>query len=413
MPLPGVLRMNKPRLDLMPSAAERWMTCPASPRFCLENADKIPLDLSSKFSQEGNTAHEVAAAFLQDREPNPANCPTPITPEMRMHGFDYADYVLGLRAEGAGMSKLLVEQKQSLWYYEGRNAIVDAAVINPDSLHIVDYKYGAGVAVSPVENLQTTIYAYQAGHKLDLPLDFPVFSHIYQPRNRESDSPAKVWQTTVRDIGERAGRIAAQAIIIQINNDTKGNPLPFVPSEKACRWCPAKAFCPAREQEMLDGLEPIVVSEPPKALPMPSALPPEQLAAILRHKSSVEKWLKDVQEYATSRAIEGHDIPGHKLVLSKGGHRFWKDEKKAAELLMKSTVLKREEVIEESVKSPAAIEKLIGKKKFSAELTALVGKPEGNPVLAPLDDPRESCAITAASEFVPLSDEALDRLDDY
>lgn len=398
-----------PRLDLMPSAADRWTTCAASPRFILENAHLIPEDLSSKFSLEGNTAHEVAAAFLQDREPDPKNCPTPIDADMRMHGFDYADYVQSLRKPG---SKLLVEQKQPLWYYEGRNAIVDAAVINPDSLHIVDFKYGAGVAVSPVENLQTTIYAYQVGHKLTLPLDFPVFSHIYQPRNRESDSPEKVWQTTIGDIAERAGRISAQATIIQINNETKGNPLPFAPSEKACRWCPAKAFCPAREHEMLSDFEPLVVKEP-ETLPMPAALSIEQLAAVLRHGKKIQKWVDDAFEYATERLKEGHEIPGFKLVLSKGGHRFWKDEKRAAELLVLSTILSRKEVVEEKVKSVAAIEKLIGKKKFSAELTALIGKPEGSPQLAPADDPRESCAITAATEFVALTDEALDRLDDY
>ena len=329
---------------------------------------------------------------------------------MRMHAWDYADYVQSLRTEGAGMSKLLVEQKQPLWYYPGRNAIVDAAVINPDSLHIVDFKYGAGVAVSPVENLQTIIYAYQIAAPLGLPLDFPVFSHIYQPRNRESDSPVKTWQTTAGEIATLAGQIEGKARIILINNETKGNPLPFVPSEKACRWCPAKTFCPTREKEMLDGFEDLTVAE---VLPMPSALPVERLAAVLKHKSNIEKWLNDALEYATDRMKEGHTIPGFKLVLSKGGHRFWTDEKKAAELLVKTTVLKREEVVEESTISVAAAEKLIGKKKFSAELTALIGKPAGSPTVAPADDPRESLLLDAANEFEALTDEALDRLEDY
>lgn len=397
----------------MPSAADRWMSCSASPRFCLENAHLIPEDLSSKFSKEGNTAHEVAAAYLQDRPPNPDNCPTPIDAEMRLHGFYYADYVQSLRTEGAGLSKLIVEQKSPLWYYEGRNAVVDAAVINPDSLHIVDYKYGAGVAVSPFQNRQMVIYGRQTAGSLSLPPEFPVFLHIYQPRNRESDEPVKVWQTTWSEVYLLSEEIADHAQVIQINHRTQGQPLDFAPSEKACRWCPAKAFCPAREKEMLDGLEPLVVTEPPKALPMPAALLPAQLAAILKHKSNVEKWLKDVAEYATERLKEGHEIPGFKLVLSKGGHRFWRDPKKAAELLVQSTVLKREEVIEESVISVAAAEKLIGKKKFNTELTALIGKPEGNPVLAPLDDPREECRVRAETEFTVLSDEQLDRLDDF
>lgn len=405
-----------PRLDLMPSACDRWMVCAASPRFCLENAHLIPADLSSKFSQEGTTAHEIAAAFLQDRAPDPKNCPTPADAEMRMHAWEYAEYVLGLRTGGAGLSKLIVEQKQGLWFYEGRNAVVDAAVINPDSLHIIDLKYGAGVAVSPERNYQTSIYARQIVHheKLNLPLDFPVFSHIYQPRNRESDEPAKVWQTTWDEIKTITDEIADHAQVIQINNRTKSSFLQFAPSEKACRWCPAKSFCSARQAEMLDGIEALaIIDDEIQKLPPVTALPVTQLAAVLKHKPSIEKWLKDAETYALARMLEGHTIPGSKVVLSKGGHRFWRDPKKAAELLVKTTVLKRAEVVEETTISPAAAEKLIGKKKFSAELTALIGKPAGSPTVAPSDDKRESCVLTGATEFTDLSDVQLDRLEDY
>lgn len=400
----------------MPSAADRWTTCMASPRFCLENADLIPADLSSKFSQEGTTAHEVAAAYLQDREPNPENCPTPIDGDMRMHGFDYAEYVQGLKTEGAGLSKLLVEQKQPLWFYPGRNAIVDAAVINPDSLHIIDYKYGAGVVVSPVENLQATIYAYQiaVGIERDLPIDFPVTIHIFQPRGRENGgTPAHIWETTIGEIAVKAGIIAGKAEIIRINNETKGNPLTFVPSEKACRWCPAKAFCPARQSDMLDGIEALDTIEQPKPLPLPSALPIEQLAAVLKHGKKIKKWIDDAEEYALSRMLEGHQVPGQKLVMSRGGNRYWADPKKAAELLLKTTVLSRKEVIEEKTISPSAAEKLVGKKKFSAELEGLITRNPGAPELAPESDKRESCLVSAATEFVALTDTQLDRLDDY
>jgi len=402
-----------PRLDLMPSAADRWMVCSASPRFCLENAELIPADLSSKFSQEGTSAHEIAAALLQDREPNPDALPHPVDGEMRMHAWEYAEYVQGLRAPGARASKLIVEQKQALWFYEGRNAVVDAAVINPGNLHIVDLKYGAGVAVSPERNFQTSIYARQVVHheKLDLPLDFPIFSHIYQPRNRESLSPAKVWQTTWGEIKEITDEIEDHASVIQINNKVKGAPLDFFPSEKTCRWCPARPFCPAREKEMLDGLEPLVVTEPPKPLPMPAALPIEQVVAVLKHKKNIEKWLADVEAYAQSRLSEGHDVPGYKLVKGKDGNRYWSDEKKAAELLVKGTILKRNEVIEESVISVAAAEKLLGKNKLPADVTALIARPPGKPTIAPADDPRTELTVRAENEFVAIRD--FDELDEY
>lgn len=416
LPLPGgkVLRMAKPRLDLMPSAADRWMTCMASPRFVLENAHLIPADLSSKFSKEGNTAHEVAAAFLQNREPDPANCPTPIDAEMRMHGWEYAQYVESLKTGGVGMTKLIVEQKKELWFSPGRNAVVDAAVVNPESLHIIDYKYGAGVPVSPVENLQTTIYAYQIAAPLNLPLDFPIFSHIYQPRCRGNEgSPAHVWETIAGNIATIAGKIEAKARIIQINNEVKGNPLEFAPSEKACRWCPAKGFCPAREKDALDSFEPLALAEPPAPLPMPSALLPEQLAAVLRHKKKIVAWFNDAEEYAAARMLEGHDIPGYKMVRGRDGNRYWSDPQKAAKLLIDTTILKRNEVIEESVASVATIEKLLGKNKLSAEVTALIARPEGKPTIAPADDKRESVTIKAENEFEVLTDEKLDRLEDY
>lgn len=403
-----------PRLDLMPSAADRWTTCMASPRFCLENADLIPADLSSKFSQEGTTAHEVAAAYLQDRQPNPENCPTPIDADMRMHGWDYAEYVQGLRHPDPGMSKLIVEQKNGLWYYPGRNAVVDAAVINPDSLHIVDYKYGAGVVVSPVENLQATIYAWQILRPLDVEMDFPVTVHIYQPRARDNgDTPVHIWETTATDIAVRAGVIEGKADIIRINNETKGNPLAFAPSEKACRWCPAKAFCPARQADMLDGLEALDVVEAPNALPLPSALLMKQLIAALNHGKTIKKWIDDVEAYAQTMLQDGMPVPGFKLVMSRGGNRYWSDPKKAADLLVKTTILKKSEVVEESTISPAQAEKLVGKKKFSKEVEALITRNPGAPEIAPESDKRESCTITAATEFVVIDDATLDRLDDY
>lgn len=395
--------MSTPRIDLMPSAADRWTVCTASPRFCLQNADLLPKDTSSRFSKEGNTAHEIAAAYLQDREPDPANCPTPITEDMRWHGWGYMEYVTGLREEGAGMSKLLVEQKMPLWYYQERNAVVDAAVINPGSLHIVDYKYGEGIIVSPEENKQMTIYARNLVEnlKLSFPSDFPVSLHIYQPRSRTAgDTPFHVWETTWGEIKRLSDKIENTALFIQMNNKSQPNYLEFVASEKTCQWCPAKGFCPERQKQLLDGIEALeVIEEKPKSLPLASALTPEQIAIVLKNKAQIEKWLKDVEAYAQEQMSTGKTIPGYKLVLSRGGNRYWIDPIKAAELLTTSTILKRSEIVEEKIIGPAAIEKLLGKNKFPADVMNLIGKPAGNPVIATDDDPRDPYLLRAEDEF--------------
>lgn len=393
-----------PRIDLNPSSAERWTTCTASPQFIMDNHDKIPPS-DTVWSQEGTTAHEVAAATLQNRAPNLSQCPTPIDADMRLHGWNYAEYVTDLAEDG---HKLLFEQKLPLWYMPKRNAIVDAAVINPDSLHIVDYKYGAGVVVDTEQNLQLVIYAYNIAATLDkLPdEDFPVTLHIYQPRGRAAeDKPVHKWETTWGEIAKLGKMIAETASdIIDGNLYPEWQPR-FAPSEKACQWCPAKGFCQARVNALTEGIEPLVKFEDAPvfsggiALPSPTTIEHKQIIAVLRHGDQIKKWLEDVQDYALSYMKAGGTLPGFKLVLSRGGNRYWADPVKAAKAMLKDTLLREDEVYERKVISPPQAEKLLGKGKFPKELFNLVAKPPGQPVIAPEDDKRESCVIDAKSEF--------------
>jgi hypothetical protein len=373
-----------PRLDLNPSSAERWTTCTASPHFLRDNADKLPPS-GSRFSEEGTTAHAVAAATLLDTDIGPT--PTPVDEDMLWHGWNYAEYVNDLRAP-QGM--LLVEQKLGLWYMPGRNAIVDAAVSNPTNLHVVDYKYGEGVAVSPENNLQAVIYAKSVGNGLNLAEDFPVFIHIYQPRGRNAaDGPAHVWETTWGEIDKLAAQIAEKAFWILAANPPQYT-IVFAPSEKACQWCQAKGFCAARQAALTSDIEALsVIDSEPKSFPLAEALSDEQIAAVLQHGTEIVKWVNGVESYALERMKAGYKYPGHKLVMSRGGNRKWTDEQKATELLLSQTVLRRDEIVEEKLIGPASVEKLLGKRKMSVELTNLVVKPPGYPTIAPVDDSRE------------------------
>lgn len=402
---------KQPRIDLNPSSADRWTTCTASPAYILENWDKLPPS-DTKFSQEGTTAHEVASAFLQDREPNTKDaycCPVPVNKEMRTHGWNYAEYVTDLRKPG---SRLLVEQKLPLWYMHGRNAIVDAAVINPDHLHIVDYKYGAGVVVSPENSLQATIYAKSIGDSLNLPGEFPVTIHIYQPRGRASvDAPHHIWETTWGGV-ESLASVATKSATLITGNAVMGFALQFKPSEKACQWCPAKGFCTERQKLLTGGIEALaVIDASPMTLPPSKTVSVNQLSAILRHKAQIIKWLGDAEDYALDHLKAGNKIPGYKLVTSRGGNRYWSNPQAAGKLLLSTTMLRREEVISETIIGPAAAEKLLGKQKFSIALTNLISKPSGSPCIAPEDDKREECLINGNTEFDAI--DSVDALDDF
>jgi len=398
---------REPRLDLHPSSADRWTTCTASPKYIFDNWDRLPPD-RTKFNEEGTTAHEVAAAYLQDREPNPANCPTPIDEDMRWHAWNYMEYVQGLRGP---RSFLHVEKKFSLWYRPERNAMIDAAVVSPHRLDIVDFKYGEGIVVSPENNFQCVIYATVVGKMIEEETEnpispkFPVSVHIYQPRGRNSvDSPAHVWETTWEQVKAISDWIADRANRIQ-------NPYPydpqiiFAPSDKACQWCPAKGFCPERQREFTKDLEMLQAIEPgEKQLTPTNVLTDAQLAAIVEHGDAIKKWIDDAQEYALQLVQGGKSLPGLKLVQGREGNRFWTDEEKAAQLLLKETILKESEVYSRKVLTVAQAEKLLGKNKMPADVASLIARPQGKLQLVPESDKREAYLVDAAKEFEVITD---------
>jgi len=302
-----------------------------------------------------------------------------------------------------------VEYKSPLFYMPERNAIVDVAVLNPDEVHIVDFKYGEGITVSPEENLQEIIYARNVTYtNVPKSTKIPVHLHIYQPRGRENGGePAKVWETTWFDISGRGKVIAhiAQGIL------QESFPKKFAPSDKACQWCPAKGFCDARRHKLTEGIQALATIEPgPKHLPPAASVSLQQLQAILEHGNEIKKWIGDAEDYALQFMRGGGKIPGHKLVLSRGGNRYWSNPKEAAKLMLESTVLREEEVFTKSVIGPAAAEKLLGKQKFDARLTNLISKPPGVPVIAPADDKREEYGVVVENEFEALDDVKLEDI---
>lgn len=376
-----------PRLDLNPSAAARWVTCTASPRFILANADKLPPD-DTKYNLEGTTAHEVGRALLTGEKPNPKECPTPITKEMHKHAWDYLEYVQGL-----GDGREFIEQKFPLWYNKERNGKVDVLKVVDGHTHVIDYKFGKGVIVDPFENLQGAIYARIALTEVlafgKIPegklLEAPVTIHIYQPRGRGAeDSPFHVWETTWGEILEFTKQVTDAAELILSDGETR-----FAPSAKACQFCPAKGFCTARTSEFARDVEVLATVETgPKHFPPPKAISAAQLAAVLQHGDAIKQWVDDAKEYALEYLKGGGTIEGFKLVLGRQGNRYWTDSERAATLLLESTHLRHEEVYETSVIGPGGAEKLLGKKALTLDLLNLIARSEGKPTIAPAADKR-------------------------
>jgi hypothetical protein len=126
---------------------------------------------------------------------------------------------------------------------------------------------------------------------------------------------------------------------------------------------------------------------------------PEDFARTLRVAERIGNWVKAVQEYAHAEAVAGRCPLGFKLV-AKRAVRKWRDESAVKARLMLDFGYREAEIyVEPKMQSPAGIEKLLGKKRFAAELADDVKKESSGTNLVPVSDAREAVVADAASEF--------------
>tara|TARA_R110000868_G_scaffold151117_4_gene374750 strand:- start:7537 stop:8505 length:969 start_codon:yes stop_codon:yes gene_type:complete len=261
----------------------------------------------------------------------------------------------------------------------------DAVVIpeGGESLVIDDYKSGHGHEVQPDGNFQLMLYA--AGALTSLPADViakvkRVFLRIDQPPFGDP----KVWETTPEMVTDFAHQCGAAAEKI-VAGDTV-----YAPSEDNCRWCDAKASCPAAAKRMVAlcdfrGAAPKRVAKP---------LSPYMRSKVLLYKDEIESWLKALHAAALEDAIAGRPTPGFKAVEGRRGNRQWVDEAFAEEVLV--AALGDGAYAPKKVMSPAQAEKAV--KKY-----AKGGNPEnvlpptvqaqGRPCLVSEDDERPSITL--------------------
>ena len=374
------------KLNLNASSASTWSSCTAQPHYVVANANRIPPQ-DTEFSVEGTTAHAVVEALFKKTKLSDK-----ATPDMKKHAQAFVDFCLDKKAPGAtdhikrtGMGhRWWSELKVSLFYMPARNGFVDFCCIADDGVHIADFKYGQGVAVSAFENLQMAIYARSMIEQLKLKPE-TVHMHIYQPRVRQGDKQS-TWTIDYKELVQFTDdRVLGPAEDIQ----AKALTLEFRPGTKTCQFCPCESFCEARTKWLLDDtpLETITTGEVPK-LPKADSISDDVLSKIVLKIDDIKKWLSSAEKYATSMALNGKSLPGLKLVKGKGGHRKWGNPDLAKEKLL--TKLKREDIITEDLITPTQVSEFEHdfEKAEWGEIQKLIVKPEGGPTLVSVDDPR-------------------------
>jgi hypothetical protein len=126
-----------------------------------------------------------------------------------------------------------------------------------------------------------------------------------------------------------------------------------------------------------------------------TALSQETILKVLAHKDELEKWLKDIERHVFMELERGRPVEGWKLVRKKT-NRKWISEEGTIQWLTDYGLKPDEFNDPPSLKSPAGIEKIVGKKSLAETLWE---KPEGGLTLAPVYDPRPAASLGPDTEF--------------
>lgn len=398
---------------LSPSGAHRWMRCPGS--VVLEAP--YP-DSSSSYAREGTAAHELAALVLEsppataqdyvgkriEFEDDGETMQWPITQNMADHVDDYVKLVRE-RADG---KTLLVEQRLPIGHITsetGATGTSDAVIIDHvnRTIEVIDLKFGMGVRVYAEDNEQAQLYALGALEEYGILGDFDTISMIiHQPRlNHVSEWVISVDQ--LLDFAKGASFAAGQCDLARSIEGDEALTAFLSPGEKQCRFCKAKATCPALRAEVAEvvgGSAAATIDEfadfTPETVDMQTG--DNYLPIAMAKVGMVEDWCKAVRAEVERRLLAGQKVDGYKLVEGKRGPRKWADAE-GVEKLFKSFRLRQDEMYDFSLISPTKAEKLFKQNpKRWAKVSECITQSTGKPSVAPATDKRSELTVQSVTD---------------
>ena len=376
-----------------PSSASRWTNCLGS--ISREGADVL-VDKSSVYADEGTAAHWVLSEHLEgralpevgdiiefpehnilvdwemlrhahdvkkflDRNDKYGN-PIKYSAERRVYPFPGYEDVL------YGTADILIHP------YEGKPGIQGTTI------EVIDYKYGGGVVVEPVDNLQLMLYALGVLEEVDDDID-NIMLAIIQPRAPHVDGPIRYTWMTPKSLHEALAHIPHVINEIEAGGNME-TPGPW------CHFCKRAAICATlqgvTEEGLSHNMEETVVSSM------------DEISRRLALIPLMNTWTKAMTELGTDLLAKGEKIPGYKLVEANK-HRQFIDGVDAK--LLRSY----------GVGDPFAAEKLATPKQILDAIEDedirktiekdLIHKPAGHAVMAKADDKRKDFLRLDKKEF--------------
>lgn len=352
------------------SGADRWTHCPPSARL----TEGIP-DEGSSFAEEGTAAHALAEWKVRKAlKMQAGRRPTSDywSDDMEEYTDDYRDFVMDLFYQAKQECKDPIAQvEQHLdfsCYVPNGYGTGDFLLVSQGELHIVDLKYGRGVAVSAEKNPQMMLYALGSLNLYDVLYDVQeVTMTIFQPRLNNISS----YTMTAADLYDWAENDLRPKAILADKGEGE-----FLPGSW-CRFCKAKNICRARAESLLELAR--LEFQPP------ALLDDDEIIEVMGKADELSKWASDIFAYASAQAIDnGKQWPGYKVVRGRSVRKFL--DEKAVEAAAKKAGYS--DIYNRSLITLTAFEKLMGKDTFQNVLGEYVTKPAGKLTLVPESDKR-------------------------
>ena len=373
---------------LSPSSSSRWLNCTPSARLA-ENAE----NKSSVYAEEGTLFHEICEYFLAQWkagvwEPDPFGEELPelkddhlmhplFKQEMFKHARNYCDFVMNEHynlEKSDGVCKLLLEEKVDISEYAPECfGSVDCQLVGRDTLIVIDLKYGEGVKVYAERNTQMMLYAL--GAIKGKPSIKTVRLVIAQVRLNHFD----VWEISANDLLQWADKVlkpTAKKAFAGKGEQKMGD---------WCGFCPVKAQCRKQYEAVVNDFD---------RYEYPELLTEDEICDLIEKIDKYKGWLESVNRFVYDEALRGRKWKGYKLVAGRSSRVITDEEAIRQDLLTKKYL--EDEIFNIKLKGIGDLEKLVGKKQFSALYGQYVKSKPGNPRLVPDSAPGD--------EINPLSD---------
>ena len=389
-----------------PSKLSRIMACPGS----LKLSETLPEPPESVYAAEGTLLHEYTRDVLAiDFDTNiPAQDKHVTAYWQRVNASvehmalvqDTIDalFTENILSEWEGAS---IIQDIRVHINEECNGTLDLAVETDTRIHIIDFKFGAGVSVDPDDNPQ--LMAYTIGYlKKYYPvsntsIDKEIWNWIFQPR-LDKFVGVRVY---LEDLDYFEGRLE-KAILL-----ANGHYPPIRPGASQCRWCPAGAVCKERMQRVQEDAATIFsafadLQDISKVDDSYTPCGVAELSRILQMEDQIDSALKAIREHLFNVAMRGEEVPGYKIVTGRGS-RSWNPGVDLDAIQNTFPQLDTEDMLKVELLSPAAMEKLLPSKERK-KLEQFYSKFEGKPTLAVVTSAKQAIDVTAQSQFAAFAD---------